>query len=139
MPEGLILTRTDHDHVDGFDAVVDGYSVETYVPEQSDLQTEHQPDERYSHEASMGPFTAIHIPGHCEDNRALVAADESVTVVSDVVIGADWWGLPEGYLILVEGIYSDDPVHAEYHFERLQEYEFDVGPIFHGSSVFDDA
>lgn len=138
-PERMILTHAHHDHVGGFDAVVEEYDVETCVPEQSELQTEHRPDERFSHEASVGPFTAVHIPGHCEDNYALVAADEPVAVMGDAVIGSDWRGLPEGYFIPVEGIYSDDLVRAEYYLERLQEYAFDVGLVFHGSSVFDDA
>jgi len=59
--------------------------------------------------------------------------------MGDAVLGADWRGLPPGYFVLVEGIYSNDLVAAERNLERLQQYPFDVGLVFHGSSVFDDA
>lgn len=55
------------------------------------------------------------------------------------MIGADWRGLPPGYFVMVEGIYSEDMIAAEYYIERLQEYEFDIGLVFHGSSVLEDA
>jgi len=138
-PERLVITHADHDHVGGFDAVVDRYAPETYVPAQSTLDTVHDPDIRYDHEATVGPFTAVHVPGHCADNYALVASDRPIAVMGDAMIGADWRGLPPGYFVLVEGIYSDDLVAAERNAERLQAYEFDVGLVFHGSSVFENA
>lgn len=138
-PERLVLTHADHDHVGGFDAVVDRYDPETYVPEQSKLETSHEPDHRYGHEETVGPFTAVHVPGHCVDNYALVAAEAPVAVLGDAMIGADWRGLPSGYFVLVEAIYSDDLVAAERNAERLQAYDFDTGLVFHGASVFEDA
>lgn len=138
-PERVLLTHTDHDHVGGFDTVVDTYSPETYVPVESQLETAHGADHRYEHEDTIGPFTAVHIPGHTQDNYALIAAEESLAVLGDAMIGADWRGLPAGYLIMVEAIYSDDLIAAERNAERLQEYDFDIGLVFHGSSVFEDA
>lgn len=138
-PERLVITHADHDHVGGFDAVVDRYDPETHVPEQSTLETDHEPDHRYGHEETVSPFTAVHVPGHCADNYALVAQEAPVAVMGDSMIGADWRGLPGGYFVLVEAIYSDDLVAAERNAERLQAYEFDIGLVFHGSSVFEDA
>ncbi|WP_254764495.1 MBL fold metallo-hydrolase [Natrinema marinum] len=138
-PERLILTHADHDHVGGFDAVVDRYDPTTWVPDQSRLGTDNDPDRRYGHEDQIGPFTAVHIPGHTEDNHALVAPEYDLAIMGDALIGADWRGLPAGYFVLVEGIYSDDLCAAERNAERLQEYAFDVGLVFHGSSVLADA
>jgi len=138
-PERLVITHADHDHVGGFDAVVDRYAPETYVPVQSTLDTANDPDVCYAHEATVGPFTAVHVPGHCADNYALVASDWPIAVLGDVMIGADWRGLPPNYFVLVEGIYSEDLVAAERNAERLQAYEFDTGLVFHGSSVFENA
>jgi Predicted hydrolase (metallo-beta-lactamase superfamily) len=138
-PERLLLTHTDHDHVGGYDAVVDTYSPETYVPAESNLQTSYSADYRFEHEDMVGPFTAVHIPGHTEDNYAFVAAENSIAVLGDAMIGADWRGLPAGHLIMVEAIYSDDLIVAERNVERLQEYDFDIGLVFHGSSVFSNA
>lgn len=138
-PERLVLTHADHDHIGGFNAVVHRYDPETYVPEQSTLETGHEPDHRYGHEETVGPFTAVHVPGHCEDNYALVAEEELIAVMGDAVIGADWRGIPSGYFVMVEAIYSDDLNAAERNAERLQTYEFDTGLVFHGSSVFEDA
>ena len=138
-PERLLLTHADHDHAGVFDAVVDRYDLETYVPVQSTLETAHEPDNRYDHTDTVGPFTSVHIPGHCVDNYALVATERSLAVMGDAMIGADWRGLPAGYFVLVEGIYSDDLVAAERNAERLQAYEFDTGLVYHGSSVFENA
>lgn len=138
-PERLVLTHTDHDHIGGFDAVVGEYTPETYIPAQSELQTKYEADNRYEHEALIGPFTAVHIPGHCEDNYALIATERSIAVLGDALIGADWRGLPAGHFVMVEAIYSDDLIAAERNAERLLDYEFDIGLVFHGSSVFNRA
>ncbi|MFB1066778.1 MBL fold metallo-hydrolase [Natrinema sp. H-ect4] len=138
-PERLILTHADHDHVGGFDEVVDRYDPTTWVPEQSCLETEHDPDRRYGHEDQLEPFTAVHVPGHTDDNYALVAPEHNLAIMGDALIGADWRGLPAGYFVLVEGVYSDDLRAAERNAERLQDYAFDVGLVFHGSSVLEDA
>ena len=138
-PDRLVITHADHDHVGGFDAVVDRYDPETFVPNESVLDTAHDADVRYGHETTVGPFTAVHVPGHRDDNYALVASENSLAVLGDAMIGADWRGLPKGYFVMVEAIYSDDLNAAERNAERLQEYEFDVGLVFHGSSVFENA
>ena len=134
-PERLILTHADRDHAGGYDAVVDEYDPETYVPSQSTLSVSTPPDERYGHEDRIGRFEAVHVPGHTADNYALVDEDRGLAVLGDSVIGADWRGLPAGYFVLVEGIYSDDLRAAERNLERLQAYDFDVGLVYHGSSV----
>lgn len=136
VPERLVLTHADHDHVGGLDAVVDRYDPTTWVPRESTLPTEQVPDHRYDHETRIGPFTAVHVPGHTADNYALAAPDHDLVVMGDAMIGADWRGLPAGYFVLVEAVYSDDLTLAERSLERLQPYEFDVGLVFHGSSVF---
>jgi len=138
-PERLVITHADHDHVGGFDAVVDRYDPETWVPAESVLATDHAPDRRYDHAATVGPFEAVHVPGHTPDNYALVAEDRGVAVMGDAALGADWRGLPAGYFVPVEAIYSEDLVAAERNLERLQAYAFDVGLVFHGSSVLEDA
>lgn len=138
-PEQLVLTHAHPDHDGGFDAVVERFDPTTWVPEESALDANHDPDRRYSHDDAVGPFTAVHIPGHCVDNYALVASERGLAVMGDAVLGADWRGLPAGYFVLVEGIYSNDLVAAERNLERLQNYDFEVGLVFHGSSVFADA
>ena len=138
-PERLVITHAHPDHDGGFDAVVERYDPTTWVPEESTLEADNEPDRRYAHEDAVGPFTAVHVPGHCADNYALVAPDRDLAVMGDAMLGADWRGLPAGYFVLVEGIYSKDLTAAERNLERLQAYEFDTGLVFHGSSVFEDA
>lgn len=138
-PEVLVLTHADHDHAGGYDAVVDRYDPETYVPRQSTLDVSTPPDHRYGHEQRVGPFTVVHVPGHTADNYALVERETDVAVLGDALIGADWRGLPAGYFVLVEGIYSDDLRAAERNLERLQDYDFETGLVFHGSSVTEGA
>jgi glyoxylase-like metal-dependent hydrolase (beta-lactamase superfamily II) len=138
-PERLVITHDHHDHIGGFDAVVAAHDPETWVPDQSTIDADHDPDHRYGHEDAVGSFTAVHVPGHCDDNHALVAPDRDLVVMGDVFIGADWRGLPAGYFLLVEPVYNDDSGAAERNAERLQAYEFEAGLVFHGSSVFADA
>lgn len=138
-PDRLVITHAHPDHDGGFDAVVDRYAPTTWVPAESTLEATREPDHRYSHEDTVGPFTVVHVPGHCEDNYALVAPDRDIAVMGDAMLGADWRGLPPGYFVLVEAIYSNDLVAAERNLERLQNYQFDTGLVFHGSSVFEDA
>ncbi|WP_435185776.1 MBL fold metallo-hydrolase [Halobellus sp. EA9] len=139
VPERLVVTHADHDHIGGYDALVERYDLETYVPAESALDVSVPPTGRYGHEDAVGPFTAVHVPGHTDDNYALVDETRGLAVMGDAVIGADWRGLPAGYFVLVEGIYSDDLRAAERNLERLVEYEFDVGLVYHGSSVTEDA
>lgn len=139
LPERLVVTHVHPDHTGGYDAVVDRYDPTTVVPAESTHDFATEPDHRYEHGDTVGPFEAVHVPGHTADNYALVDEARDVAVMGDAAIGADWRGLPEGYLVLVEGIYSNDMRAAERNLERLQNYEFDVALVFHGSHVLADA
>ena len=138
-PERLIITHGDGDHIGGFDGVVDRYGVETWVPEQTELTTDHEPDHRYGHGDEIGRFTAVHVPGHERDNHALVEESAGVAVLGDALSGADQRGLPIGYFHLPPAAYSENLNEAEESLEALLEYDFDVGLVFHGSSVLQDA
>jgi glyoxylase-like metal-dependent hydrolase (beta-lactamase superfamily II) len=138
-PERLVVTHADRDHVGGFDAVVREHWVETYVPEGADLDTEFDPDNRYGHGDAVGPFEAVHLPGHRDHQHALINESDGVAVLADAVSGADQRGLPEGYFHLPPGVYTDDLNQAERSLERLLDYEFDAGLVYHGSSVLSGA
>ena len=138
-PERLIVTHGDGDHVGGFDAMVDRYGVETWVPEGTDLDADHPPDHRYGDGDRIGRFTAVHVPGHEPDNHALIDEDAGIAVMGDAVSGANQRGLPAGYFHLPPAVYSRDLNEAERSLEALLAYEFDVGLVYHGSSVTEDA
>lgn len=138
-PERLIITHADGDHIDGFDAMVDRYGLETYVPEQSSVDTRHDPDVRYGDGDRIGRFTAVHVPGHEPDNHVLIDEDAGVAVMGDAVSGADQRGLPQGYFHLPPGVYSQDLNQAEEQLGRLLSFDFDVALVYHGSSVTEDA
>lgn len=138
-PERLVLTHGDGDHAGGFDAVVDRFGAETYVPQQTELDARRDPDHRYGDGDRIGRFEAVHLPGHEPDNHALVDEAAGVAVLGDALSGADQRGLPEGYFHLPPAVYSADLNQAEASLERLQDYDFDVGLVFHGSSVLEDA
>lgn len=139
--ERLVVTHTDPDHVGGFDAVVRELWIETYVPEGATVDGEFDPDERYGHGDQVGPFEAVHVPGHRAHQHVLVDEDrgDGVAVLADAVSGADQRGLPAGYFHLPPGVYSEDLNRAESSLQQLLEYEFDAGLVFHGSSVLDGA
>ncbi|MFB6222977.1 MAG: MBL fold metallo-hydrolase [Haloarcula sp.] len=139
IPERLVLTHADPDHVGGFDAVVEAFDVETYVPEKASLDTEHEPDYRYQGGDEIGPFEAIYIGGHTSGSSALVDENRGILVAGDTVVGADCRGLPEGYLINPPTYFNDDAATAEANLERLLEFEFDTALVYHGSSVVGDA
>jgi len=138
-PQRLIITHADFDHIGGFDSIVERYDPETWIPKQSTIDTQFDPDHRFDHEDTVVNFVAVHAPGHTEDNYALVDEDTNVAVLGDVLIGADRRGMPEGYFVLTEAIYSDDLIAAERNLERLLDYEFEIGLVSHGSSVLEDA
>jgi len=92
-PERLVITHGDGDHVGGFDSVVDRYDVETWVPEQFDVETEHEPDNWYGDGDRIGRFTAIHTPGHAPENHSLIDEDAGIVVLGDALSGADQRGL----------------------------------------------
>lgn len=147
-PDHLVITHADFDHIGGFDTVVEAFGPETWVPAESKIDVRggessrslsSAPDNRFEHGDEVGPFEAVHVPGHCADNYAFVAEQHDIGVLGDVVIGADRRGLPAGYFLPPEAIYSLDLIDAERYLDRLLEYEFEIGLVAHGSSVFEDA
>lgn len=138
-PERLVLTHGDYDHVGGFDAVVDRYGVETYVPEQSEIDVERDPDHRYGDGDRIGGFEAVYVPGHLYDHHALVDEERGVLVAGDAVSGADLRGFPEGYLLPHAAVYAEDLKAAELNLDRLLEYDFDAALVYHGTSVTEGA
>jgi glyoxylase-like metal-dependent hydrolase (beta-lactamase superfamily II) len=138
-PERLVVTHGDGDHIGGFDALASTYDLETWVPEQTATELESEPTHRYGDGDHIGPFVAVHTPGHEPDNHALVDEDAGIAVLGDAASGADQRGLPEGYFHLPPAVYSTDLNQAEASLEKLLDYEFGVGLVFHGSSVLDGA
>lgn len=138
-PARLVVTHGDPDHVGGFDTVVDEFDVETWVPEDTALSTDHQPDHRYGHGDDIGPFEAIHVPGHMPGSSALVDEQRGILVAGDVLVGADWRGIPAGYLLHPPDYFSEDVAHAEANLDRLLDSEFDTALVFHGSSALENA
>ena len=138
-PERVVITHGDGDHIGGFDHVVDAFDVETWVPEGLDAETEHEPDNRYGDGDRIGRFTAIHLPGHEPENHGLIDEEAGIVVLGDALSGADQRGLPAGYFHLPPAVYSQDLNLAEESLERLLEYDFEVGLVYHGPSVTEDA
>ncbi|MFW6448129.1 MAG: MBL fold metallo-hydrolase [Halobacteriota archaeon] len=138
-PRRLVVTHGDGDHVGGFDGLVERYDLETWVPEQTDLDAAADPDRRYGDGDRIGRFEAVHVPGHEPDNHALVDEAAGVAVMGDALSGADQRGLPAGYFHLPPAVYSRDLNEAEASLEKLLAYTFDIGLVFHGSSVFEGA
>lgn len=138
-PEQLVVTHGDGDHIGGFDTLAGTYGLETWVPKQTTVETERPLDHRYGDGDRIGRFVAVHVPGHEPDNHALVDEDAGIAVMGDAVSGADQRGLPAGYFHLPPGVYSDDLDLAEESLERLLDYDFDVGLVFHGTSVTENA
>lgn len=138
-PDRFVLTHADPDHAGGFDAVVDRYDLETFVPEQSELETDQGVDHRYGTGDRIGGFEAVHVPGHSADLHALVDEQREVLIAGDALAGADLRGFPEGYLLPHAAVYAADYQAAELNLDRLLDYEFDAALVYHGSSVTEDA
>ena len=136
-PERLIITHGHGDHIGGFEAIVGRYDVETWLPEQT--ETDLEADHRYRDGDGIGQFEAVHLPGHTPDNHALVDEDLGVAVMGDAVSGADQRGLPAGYFHLPPETYTENLNEAEQSLEKLLGYSFDIGLVFHGSSVTENA
>ena len=112
-PDHLVVTHADVDHVGGFDAVVERYGVETYVPEQTDAELAHAPDRRYGEGDEVGSFVAVHTPGHRAHQHSWVSEARGVAVMGDAASGSDQRGLPAGWFHLPPGWFSEDLVLAE--------------------------
>lgn len=138
-PERLIITHGDGDHIGGFDGLVERYEIETWIPEQLTPETANTPDHTYGDGDNIGRFTAIHAPGHEPENHVIIDENRGIAVMGDAVSGADQRGLPAGYFHLPPAEYSQNLNQAEESLARLITYEFDVGLVYHGSSVLKDA
>lgn len=137
-PERVVITHGDVDHVGGLETVTERYDVTTYVPEMTHVD-DALVDRRYGDGDEIGPFAAVHVPGHTPGLHALIAEDDDYAVLADAVFGSDSRGLPQGYFVLPTAYFSEDLAAADEALERLLEYEFDAGLVFHGSSVLSDA
>lgn len=138
-PEALVITHGDVDHIGAFDAIVEALDVETWVPAETPVETAHPIDNRFEDGDRIYAFTAVHVPGHTADNYVLVDEDRSVAVMGDALSGADQRGLEPGGFHLPPGIYSDDLVEADRSLERLLDFDFEAGLVFHGTSVLEAA
>lgn len=128
----LVVTHTDPDHIGGVGAVVESHDPAVLLPEGADADTVPQVDGRYTESDTVGPFEAVHVPGHRAHQHALIADDYAV--LADALSGADQRGLSGGFH-LPPGKFTDDLNEAERSLEKLLEYEFEVGLVFHGSNV----
>ncbi|WP_436348335.1 MBL fold metallo-hydrolase [Natronorubrum sp. FCH18a] len=137
-PERVIITHGDGDHVGGLEAVRERYDVRTFVPEETDVD-DGLVDDRYADGDEIGSFTAVHVPGHTPDHHALIDEADDYAILGDAVFGSDARGLPEGHFVLPTAFFSEDLAAADENLERLLEYEFEAGLVFHGSSVRSDA
>lgn len=136
-PERLVITHGDGDHVGGFDAIVDRYDPETWVPEATALDAAADPTHRFSDGATIGRFVAVHTPGHEPDHHVVVDETAGIAVMGDAANGSDRRGLPTGYFTLPSS--SQDLDLAMESLQKLLDYDFDVGLVYHGTSVTEDA
>ncbi len=138
-PGRLIITHGDGDHVGAFDALVDTYDVETWVPVESDFPSEHTPDYRYQEGEQIGRFQTIYLPGHKDDNYGLIDEKAKIIIPGDAISGADQRGLPAGRFHLPPAVHTVNLNQAEETLENILQYNFNSALLFHGSNVLEDA
>ncbi|WP_172861729.1 MBL fold metallo-hydrolase [Halopenitus persicus] len=155
-PERIVITHGDGDHIGGLAGLAEAFDPEVWIPEGLVIEEaiEEAIDEaieadrstldagrinRYGDGDAVGPFEAVATPGHTPTHHSLVDEDDGIAVLGDAVFGADRRGLPEGYFVLPTARYSADLNAADESLARLLEFEFDVGLVYHGSSVLEDA
>ncbi|QLH82033.1 MBL fold metallo-hydrolase [Halosimplex pelagicum] len=138
-PERIVITHGDDDHIGGFDTIANKYDAETWVPEQTVEELDVEPDYRYGDGDQIGPYTAVHTPGHEPDHHSLIDDDAGIAVLGDAVSGADRYGLPDGYFHLPPAHHSQNLIQAKESLETLVEFSFDVGLVYHGASVTENA
>jgi len=136
-PERIVITHGDPDHVGGLGGLVERFDLETWVPEGVDVDV--AVDHRFGDGDQVGAFTAVHVPGHAAAHHALVDEAAGVAVLGDALFGSDARGLPAGHFVLPTAHYSADLAAADESLSRLLDYEFDVGLVYHGSSVTEGA
>ena len=134
-PERLVITHGDGDHIGGFDGIVEEYGVETWVPDLLDPNTNHTPDNQYSDGDQIGRFVAVHTPGHEQEQHSFIDQKRKIAILGDALSGADQRGFESGRFHLPPAVYSEDLLQAEKSLERLLDFEFEVGLVYHGSSV----
>ncbi|SDY08688.1 MBL fold metallo-hydrolase [Halobellus clavatus] len=136
-PARIVITHGDGDHVGGLAGLVDRFDLESWVPEGVEVDIE--PDHRFGDGDRVGPFTAVSVPGHAQGHHSLVDGDRGIAVIGDALFGSDARGLPSGYYVLPTAHYSADLGRADEELSNLLEYDFDVGLVYHGSSVTENA
>ncbi|WP_254274447.1 MBL fold metallo-hydrolase [Haloarcula marina] len=137
VPERVVVTHGDPDHIGGLAGLVDRYDLETWVP--TGVETDVAVDHRYGDGDRIGQFVAVHVPGHTAEHHVLVDEERGIAVLGDALFGSDARGLPAGYFVLPTAFFSADVAAADENLERLLDYEFDVGLVYHGSSVTENA
>lgn len=137
-PDRLVVTHADPDHIGGASAIAKTYNLDVFLPHGVDYPAI-EADEFYGEGDEIRGFEAIHAPGHRDHQHALIdetrAGGRGLAVLGDAVSGSDQRGLPAGYFHLPPAAYSDDLVLAEQSLVKLLDYEFDIGLVYHGSSV----
>ncbi len=137
-PQRVVVTHADGDHVGGADAVCAAFGADLLLPSGSDPDVE-TPAAHYGAGDVVAGFEAVHVPGHRDHQHAWVDEGRGVAVLADAVSGADQRGLPQGYFHLPPAKYTDDLNQAEESLAAFRAFDFEVGLVYHGSSVLENA